>query len=218
MDPAFSEAVPFALGILLSPFPVVPVILLLLSDRATATGTAFLATFVAGVALVTTVFVLLSELIDFPEHPPNWASWTRIGLGTALIVLAVRQWLTRDPDGKQPAWLASVESASPGRAAQLGLLLSVANPKVLVLAAGGGLVLGAGDTTGVGTAALILLFAALSAAAVAVPVLLHVVLGDRIRPVLVAARDWLQRNNSTITTIVIGAVGLLVAGNGVSAL
>ena len=52
----------------------------------------------------------------------------------------------------------------------------------------------------------------------AVPVLLHMVLGDRIRPVLAAARDWLQRNNSTITTIVIGAVGLLVAGNGVSAL
>jgi hypothetical protein len=156
--------------------------------------------------------VLLSSWIDFP--PTNWASWTRIGLGP-LIVLAVRY--RRLAILTQAARVASVESASPGRAAASGRL-SVANPKVLVLAAGGGLVLGAGDTTGVGTAALILLFAALSAAAVAVPVLLHVVLGDRIRPVLVAARDWLQRNNSTITTIVIGAVGLLVAGNGVSAL
>lgn len=218
MDSNFGDALPFALGIALSPFPVVPAILLLLSDRATATGTAFLATFFAGVALVTTVFVVLSEVIAFPEQPPSWASWTRIVLGVVLILLAIRQWLNRGQDGDPPAWLASVESASPGRAAQLGLLLSGANPKVLVLAAGGGLALGAGSTTGGATGLSILAFSALASAAVAIPVLLHVVLGERIRPALTAARDFLQRNNSTITAVVIGAVGLLVAINGVSGL
>ena len=41
MDPTFVDALPFAIGIALSPFPIVPVILLLLSPRARVVGPVF---------------------------------------------------------------------------------------------------------------------------------------------------------------------------------
>lgn len=210
MTATFAEALPFALGIALSPFPVVPVILLLLSPRARVVGPIFWLTFAVGIALVAGVFATLSELIDFPEHPPTWASWTRIVLGILLVGLAVRQWLARSDAKQTPSWLTSLQEAGPAAAARYGFLLSAANPKVLVLAAGGGLVIGAvPGGAGVG-AVLVGLFAILSSLVVALPVVAFLLLGDRMVSPLRRVEQWLQRHNSAITAVVIGLIGLIV--------
>lgn len=218
MDPTFVDALPFALGITLSPFPIVPVILLLLSPRARVVGLVFWLCFALGVALVTTVFVLLSELFDFPEHPPTWASWTRIVVGVLLLALAIRQWLQRDQDKKTPGWLTTLQEADPATAARYGFLLSAANPKVLALAAAGGLVLGAVPGGVVITLGMVLGFTLVATVAVALPVVLFLVLGDRMVPPLRTAEMWLQRHTSSITAIVIGLIGLLVAVEGIRGL
>ncbi|MBO3103902.1 GAP family protein [Cellulomonas sp. zg-ZUI168] len=62
--------------------------------------------------------------------------WSRVVAGAALIVLGVRKWVARPRRGEAvetPAWMASLEDASTGRALGLGLLLSGANPKNIVL-------------------------------------------------------------------------------------
>lgn len=214
MDPTFVDALPFAIGIALSPFPIVPVILLLLSPRARVVGPVFWLCFAAGVAVVTAVFVVLSEAVDFPEHPPTWASWTRIVVGLLLVALAIKQWLGRSHDKETPGWLATLQQAGPATAARYGFLLSAANPKVLVLAAGGGLVLGAVPGGAATSVALILAFTVVAAVAVAVPVVLYLLLGDRMVPPLRAAEEWLQRHTSSITAIVIGLIGVIVALEG----
>ena len=214
MDPTFVDALPFAIGIALSPFPIVPVILLLLSPRARVVGPVFWLCFAAGVAVVTAVFLVLSELVDFPEHPPIWASWTRIAVGLLLVALAIKQWLGRNHDKETPGWLATLQQAGPATAARYGFLLSAANPKVLVLAAGGGLVLGAVPGGAATSLALILAFTVVAAVAVAVPVVLYLLLGDRMVPPLRAAEQWLSRHTSSITAIVIGLIGVIVALEG----
>ena len=214
MDPTLIDALPFAIGIALSPFPIVPVILLLLSPRARVVGPVFWLCFAAGVAVVTAVFLVLSELVDFPEHPPIWASWTRIAVGLLLVALAIKQWLGRNHDKETPGWLATLQQAGPATAARYGFLLSAANPKVLVLAAGGGLVLGAVPGGAATSVALILAFTVVAAVAVAVPVVLYLLLGDRMVPPLRAAEQWLSRHTSSITAIVIGLIGVIVALEG----
>ena len=214
MDPTLIDALPFAIGIALSPFPIVPVILLLLSPRARVVGPVFWLCFAAGVAVVTAVFLVLSELVDFPEHPPIWASWTRIAVGLLLVALAIKQWLGRNHDKETPGWLATLQQAGPATAARYGFLLSAANPKVLVLAAGGGLVLGAVPGGAATSLALILAFTVVAAVAVAVPVVLYLLLGDRMVPPLRAAEQWLSRHTSSITAIVIGLIGVIVALEG----
>ncbi|MBO3085953.1 GAP family protein [Cellulomonas fengjieae] len=62
--------------------------------------------------------------------------WSRVVAGAALIVLGVRKWVARPRRGEAvetPAWMALLEDASTGRALGLGLLLSGANPKNIVL-------------------------------------------------------------------------------------
>ena len=46
-----------------------------------------------------------------------------------------------------------------------------------------------------------------AAVAVAFPVVLSLLLGDRMVPPLRAAEEWLQRHTSSITAIVIGLIG-----------
>ncbi len=137
MGPVILEIAPLALGIAASPFPVVPAILLLFTPRPRATGGSFLAGWVVGIVGVCGVLSALASVIERNEETPAWAPWTRLGLGVLLIMLGVQQWLKREKQ-TDPAWMRALNEATPATALRLGLLLSAANPKVLLLAAAGG--------------------------------------------------------------------------------
>lgn len=218
MGSVFADIVPFALGIALSPFPVVPAILLLFCDRARTVSAAFVGAFVLGVAAVTAVFVLVSELIEQTDYPPVWASWARLGFGVALTAYAIKVWFSRSADDEPPAWMASIETSTPGQSARLGLLLSGANPKVVVLAAGGGLSLGSTEPAPATAALMVAGFAVVASVGVVLPLAMFLVAGERILGPLGTARDWLQRHNTAITAVVIGIIGILLIAGGAAGL
>lgn len=97
-----SDLVPLVIGILASPFPVIPVILLLLTPRATANAVSFLGGWAAGVAAGTAIFVGLATVIDGFEETPTWVSWARVLLGGVLVVVGVRAFLTRHANAEPP--------------------------------------------------------------------------------------------------------------------
>ena len=80
MGEAVAAVLPLALAIAASPFTIIPAILLLLTPRAAATSTSFLAGWLLGLAATATAFTLLSALIEGFEETPTWASWTRLAL------------------------------------------------------------------------------------------------------------------------------------------
>ena len=101
-----------------------------------------------GLAALTVAFVGLSELLGGGlDRPPPWASWLRIVLGTALIVVGVWRWLTRHRSAHAPAWLQAISNITPARAGGAGALLAVINPKVLFICLASGLTIG---TAGLG--------------------------------------------------------------------
>jgi len=203
-----TEWLPFAIAIAASPFPVIPVILLLFTARPRAASSAFLGGWATGVLVPTAVFVALAEVIEHNEHPPAWASWVRIAIGAALVVLGVHQWLTRHATSESPAWMRSLESAGPRSAARTALLLSAVNPKVLLLAAAGGLAIGSSSSGWAADATAVLGFTVVASVSVAVPVLLFLVRGERILRPLAVVRDWLESHSSTLMAIVITVIGL----------
>ncbi|HET7822231.1 MAG TPA: GAP family protein [Ornithinibacter sp.] len=213
-----ADLLPLAVGIAASPFPVIPVILLLLTPRATANAGAFLGGWVAGILAGTGAFVLLETFIEKFDEPPTWMSWVRVVLGAALVVLGVRQWLSRHEERPTPAWMQSLESATPRSAARLSVLLSLANPKILLFSAAAGMTIGATETTGTESVVAVVVFALAASVTVALPVLAHVVLGDRATAPLRRADDWLTENNTTIMAVVLLVIGALVLGKGVSGL
>lgn len=212
------EVLPLALGIAASPFPVIPAILLLFTDRARAAAWAFLVGWLLGIAVSTGVFVLLAEVVDQTQDTPTWAAWLRIVAGIALVAYGVTTWLGRKAAAEQPAWMRSISTATPAGAFRLALLLSAANPKVLLLAAAAGLVIGSDDFTARGDVVAVVVFTLVAAVSVAVPVLAYTILGDRVLGPLGVARDWLERNNAAVMAVVLCVIGLLLLQKGVLSL
>jgi hypothetical protein len=213
-----ADVLPLAIAIAASPFPVIPAILLLFTPRARATASAFLAGWLAGVALLTAVFVMVADLIELLDEPPMWLSWTRIGLGAALLVWGAIQWRGRKTAKDAPAWMDTLETAGPSKATRLALLLSAANPKIIILAAAGGLTIGTLEYSPVGEAVAVVAFALVGSVSVAVPVLGFLLLGDRVLGPLGKARDWLQRNNAAIMAAVFVVLGIALLVKGLTSL
>jgi threonine/homoserine/homoserine lactone efflux protein len=210
-----AEIATLALGIAASPFPVIPAILLLFTPRPRATGGAFLLGWVVGIAAACGVFIALASVIEMYEEAPTWASWVRIAVGALLVALAVWEWRSREAE-TEPAWMQALESATPASALRLGLLLSAANPKILALAAAGGLVIGSAELNRAQTAGAMIVFTAIASSTVALPWLLFFLLGDRILTPLGRTRDWLKANNAAIMAVVLTVLGVLLLSKGIT--
>ncbi|MFZ1651799.1 MAG: GAP family protein, partial [Candidatus Nanopelagicales bacterium] len=213
----FTEVLPIAIAIALSPFPIIPTVLLLLTPSARANSLSFLAGWAAGIFVATWVFVVLASVIEGFEYPPVWASWTRIVLGLLLVGFGGWQWVRRGNQKESPAWMQSIDSMGPGGAARLGLVLSAANPKVLLLAAVGGLAIG-NDYAEFATITLVVfLFTAVAVSTVATPVVGYLVVGERALGPLRSAKNWLEPNSAVVMAVVIAAIGVLLVVKGASA-
>ncbi len=208
------EIAAIALGIAASPFPIIPAILLLFTPRPRTTTVCFLLGWILGIVVATSLLVAVASLIEPRDETPAWVSWTRISVGFLLILLGVWQWATRHEKASAPAWMQAINDATPPRALRLGLLLSGANPKVLLLTAAGGLEINSTGLSRVGTVVTIALFAAVAASTVSIPLVLHALMGERMLGPLSRAKDWLGMHNAAVMAVVITVIGfyLMVKG------
>lgn len=216
MGEVIAEVMLLGLAVAASPFPIIPAILLLFTPRARATSLGFLAGWVIGIVVGTGLFIALATAIEKLDEPPTWASWTRMVLGVLLLVLGVLRWRNRRAKQEIPAWMQSIDSISPAKALRLGVLLSAANPKVLLLAGAAGLAIGSAQLNTAGIVLATTAFTVVASSTVALPVLLYAVVGDRILVPLAGLRTWLQENNAAVMSVVITVIGavLLVKGIG----
>ena len=210
-----SEVVALAFGIAASPFPILPAVLLLFSARPRATAFAFLGTWFACIAMVTALFALLSGAIGPSAEPAPWLVWVRIVAGIGLVGLAIQQWVTRPQTPRTPNWMQALEDATPRSAAVLALLLSVANPKVLLLAAVGGVDIGGAEWVLRQQAIAIAAFALIASVSVAGPIVAFVLGGSRVLGPLARLKDWLLRYNTAVLVVVFTVLGMLLIINGV---
>lgn len=213
-----SEALASAVAIAASPFPIIPAVLLLFTPRPLPTGFSFLAGWSTGIGASATAFAMLAEVVDRSGTTPTWASWARITLGAALVVIGARGWLKRGETTEPPEWIGSIQSSTPRRALRLGLLLSAANPKVLLLAAAGGLAVGSADLTTSEVIASLVLFTVVAAATVTAPPLLYLTAGQRVLQPLGRVKDWLLLNSAAVMAVVIAAIGIALLLKGAASL
>ena len=208
------EIAAIALGIAASPFPIIPAILLLFTLRPRTTAGGFLLGWILGIVVATVTFAAVASFMEPRDETPTWVSWTRLSLGFVLILLGVRQWATRREKASAPAWMRAINDATPVRALRLGLLLSGANPKVLLLTAAGGLEIESTGLSRTGTVVTIALFAAVAASTVSIPLVLHAVMGERMLGPLSKAKDWLELHNAAVLAAVITVIGVYLTVKG----
>jgi threonine/homoserine/homoserine lactone efflux protein len=214
MSEVLGEIVPLALAIAASPFPIIPAILLLFTARPRATALSFLAGWSLGVLVATTVFVGLAGIVSLGDGTPAWASWSRVVLGLLLVTLGLSRWRSRRERTETPGWMASLDAATPASALRLGLLLSAANPKILILAAAAGVAIGSAELPIADAVAAVAVVTLIGSLSVALPVLLYLMGGERVLEPLGRARGWLERNNAAVMAVVITVIGALLALKG----
>lgn len=214
MPVAFGEVVFFALVIAVSPFTLIPALFMQFTPRPLATSSAFLAGWVIGIVVPAGACAALASVVQRPAEGHAWVAWARVVLGSLLILFGLRQWLTRH-GRPAPGWMRLLSDASPSRAFRLGLLLSLANPKILLLSAAAGLAVGAADPATAGGVTALALFTVCAASTVALPVVLHVLMGDRVLVPLIRVRRWLENRAAGVMAVVIAAIGVLVLCEGI---
>lgn len=219
MGEAIGQSITYAVGVAISPLPIVAVIVMLLSRRAVANSVAFALGWVVGVAGVLTVTIVASGAIGTgPENAPSHGTSTvKLVLGVALIVMAARRWRRRPKEGEpvtRPRWLSVAESMTPLRAAGVALALAAVNPKNLILLIAGGLAIAAAPASTGGTAVGAAVFVLIAVSTVVVPVVLSWALGDRARHRLEAAQVWLEANNAAIMSVLLLVIGVDLLGKG----
>lgn len=218
---AFGAVLPVAVAVALSPFPIIAVVLVLLSPAGRSAGLAFLAGRVVGVAAIVLIVSTISDLMERSDDTSPAVAVLRILVGAALVLLAVWKWRGRprtDDDATLPGWMSKVEGSSPAGAARLAFLLSVANPKELLLGVGAGITIGSAGLPLADTLTVAAGYTAIACAGVAGPVVAFVVAGERIRGRLNEARALLVRHNEAIMSVVLLVIGAALIGGGLAAL
>lgn len=220
MGPVLGDILPLAVGIAISPVPIIAAILMLLSPRAARTSLGFLTGWVIGILAAVILFTLLSTIITPSEstEPTPIAGATTIVLGASLIGLSVRGWRSRPREtdaAELPAWMSAIDTMSAGRALVLGVLLAGPNPKNLLMGAGAGLAIGSADLTVTESAIAITVFTLIAASSVALPVVLYLAARSRMMGTLERLRAWLTANNATVMAVLMLVIGTVLIGKGI---
>ncbi|KZS71281.1 hypothetical protein A4G29_16280 [Mycobacterium kansasii] len=213
------EVVPLALVITVSPLSIIPGVLVLHAQHPRESGLAYLAGWLLGLAGLTALSISISNLLGgLRDTPPAWASWLRTFLGIALIVFGVIRWLTRGGHDHIPAWMRTLTSVNPRRAALTAAALTVLNPKVLFICAAAGLAIGTDALGDSGTVISAALFVAVAGSSVALPVLAYTVAGERLDAPLERLKNWMEKHNTASVAAILLVIGLAVLYKGIHAL
>lgn len=220
MTEAIGQLLPFAVGTALSPFPIIAVVLILATPRATVNGFAFLLGWIAGLTLVGGFILLAAGGADASDdgEPATWVSLVKLALGALLIVFAVRQWQGRNVEKPAPKWMQAMDALKPGKALGLAVVLAAVNPKNLVLTAGAAAAI-AGTGIPAGEQAIAFaVFVVVGSLGTGVPLVIYLALGERSKPLLDRVRSWMSANNTVIMAVLLLIIGTKLVGDGISGL
>lgn len=211
-----------AIGIAISPVPIVAAILMLFSPQARENGPAFLGGWLLGVAGVLVVIIAVTGIAGGSSGGPSTlASLIQLALGILLLVMGVLQWKNRPAHGQPsttPKWMSAIDGMQPTQAFILGVALSAANPKNLALGAAAALTIGKAALDILPLLVVIIVFVLIASISIIVPVVYYLVGGEGAQRTLDGWRAWLEANNAVVMTVLLLVMGVAITGKGLGAL
>lgn len=205
-----------AVGVLISPFPIVGLILILLSERARANSIFYMLGWILGNATVFTIAMLcMSAGAASQDDPSTLAKIIALLLGILLIVFAVKEFCGRlktGEDVKTPKWFDKMSKISPLGAAGFGVLLSALNPKNALLSVSAGAAVGAMKTSSSHEVAAVIIYMLIASASIIVPTTAFLFAGKRLEKPLSTMRVWLVQNNAIIMSVLMLMIGINMIG------
>jgi len=223
MGQAIGSSLPLAVGVALSPIPIIAVVLMLTSRRARSNGPAFVIGWLIGLAVIGAIVLSVAGPAGASKSgsPATWVSWVKIVLGAALLLVAVRQFRGRPKDSDEaalPKWMASIDTMKPLTVLGLAALLGGVNPKNLLLAVSAGASIAQTGISGADQAIAYAVFALIGTIGVGTPVVIYFALGERSATMLAALKDWMGRHNAVIMSVLCLIIGVKLIGDAIGGL
>jgi Kef-type K+ transport system membrane component KefB len=223
MGEAIGQSLSLAVGIAISPVPIIAVILMLVTPRARSNGPAFVVGWLVGLGVVGAIVLLVADPADASDAggPATWVSVLKVVLGLLLVLIAIKQFRGRprgDEDAPMPKWMGAIEGFTPGKALAAGAVLAGANPKNFLLAVGGAAAIAQTGIPSGEQAIAYAVFALIATIGVAVPVIIFFALGDRAAAVLGNLKDWMGHNNAVIMAVLCFVIGTKLVGDAIGPL
>ncbi|MEU1879740.1 GAP family protein [Streptosporangium sp. NPDC020072] len=222
MGEAFADMLPYTLGLIVSPFPVVAVIALLISANGRAKALLFEITWLIMSWVVLLALIALLGATGATGHEsPAWAGWISLVIGVLLLLTAffgvrraVRRKEGRDP--KVPGWIAAMDTMTKPRIAGVAAVLIVANPVNLASLAGGAVAAGRVPLPVGRQVILAAAFVVIGSLGVLAPYVTALSKDGPQR--LRRMRGWLIRHNGALSLLLILVFGMLFLARGLRGL
>jgi Kef-type K+ transport system membrane component KefB len=198
MGEAVGQSLPLAVGVALSPVPIIAVVLMLTTPRARANGPAFVVGWLLGLGVVGGLVLALAgpSAADDQGQPAAWVSWLKLLLGLLLLLVAARQFRGRPHQGEEaplPKWMGAIDRFTPPQALGGGAALAGANPK---------------NQQAIAYA----VFAVVGTLGI------YFGMGKRSAEVLGRLKDWMAHNNAVIMAVLCLVIGVKLVGDALGGL
>lgn len=221
MGEAIGQVLSMAVGVAISPVPIIGVVLMLATPRARSNGPAFILGWIAGLTVAGTIVLLVSSGADASDQgaPADWVNVVKLILGVLLALIAVRQWRGRPAAGAEPAmpgWMKTIDSFEPGKAAVFGVVLSAVNPKNLLLVAAAAAAIAQTGASSSDQAVALAVFVVIGTLGTGAPVAIYFALGERSKAVLGDLRRWMSQSNAAIMAVLCLVIGAKLLGDAIS--
>lgn len=200
----------------MSPVPIAALLLMLVTRKARVNAPLFLLGWIIGLGVVGVVVLLIPGLEAGQGEPSTATGIVKGVLGVLLLIVGIQAWRTRPQVGETaeaPAWMSRIDGFGGGAALGIGILLSGANPKNLLLAVGGAATISAAGLSTSQQYIALGTFVFIASLSILVPVVVYFILGARAEEAMTKAKEWLIQNNKTVMSILILLLSVSLLGD-----
>jgi threonine/homoserine/homoserine lactone efflux protein len=223
MGEAIGDILPLAIGVALSPVPIIAIVLMLGTQRARTNGPAFAVGWIAGLTVVGGILLAVTSGASDggDDDPETWAGVVRLVFGVLFLLLAVHTWRRRPRAGQEaamPKWMQAIDGFTTPKSLGAGFLLSGINPKNLALTVAAAAAIAA---TGIPTeeaAVALAVFVAIGSLSILTPVGIYFLLEVRAASILNGVKNWMAAHNAAIMSVLLLVLGAKLVGDAIGAL
>ena len=223
MGAAIGDILPLAVGVAISPVPIIAIVLMLGTPRARTNGLAFAFGWIAGLTIVGGALLALasgnSQASD--GGPETWVSLVKLAFGALFLLLAARTWRTRPRAGEEaamPKWMQAIDTFTAGKSFGFGALLSGVNPKNLALTIAAATAIAQTGISGGEAAGAMAVFILIGSLTILAPVVIYFAMGAKAAVILDELKTWMAANNAAIMSVLLLVLGAKLIGDAIAGL
>jgi len=221
MIEALKEAFPMAIGLALSPFPVIALLMILMTPRAKGNALGLILGWYSGIYAIGCLIYFIPGLESKQGEPTAISGVLRILVGLLLLIFAVRLWLQRpganDQEGT-PKIFKKMDTLDFWKSVALGSLFSAVNVKNMAFSAAGAARLNMflSDDTEFFTS--LAFFALMASTTLIFPLLIYILTGNKIEHSLLIWKKWLIKNNKVLLMLILTFISVILIKAGIGIL